>query len=98
MTTPVKPKPAPDTIHDIKLALVEMAGEQKLTNQKIDHLTEILSKDVDGVKSDVATLRRELDEVKKSKVSLDRFQWVERAAYAALAGIVGAWIKLTTGA
>lgn len=98
MSTPARPKTAPDTISEIKLALGEMAGEQKLTNLKIDHLTEILSKDVDGVKSDVASLRREVDEVKKGKVSLDRFQWVERAAYAALAGIIGAWIKLTTGA
>lgn len=98
MTTPTKPKAVPNTNVDIKVALIEMAGEQKLTNQKIDHLTEILSKDVDGVKADVIRLRSELDEVKMAKVSLDRFQWVERAAYAALAGIVGAWIKLTTGA
>lgn len=97
MTTPAKPKTAPNSTADIRLALTEMAGEQKLTNQKIDHLTEILSKDVDGVKSDMAGLRREVDDLKKSKVSLDRFQWVERSAYAALAAIVAAWVKLTVG-
>lgn len=79
---------------DIKVSLAEIAGEQKLQSQRLDHLSEMLEKDVTGLKADNATLRRELSE----KVSKDRFAWVERASYAALAGIVATWIKLTFGA
>ncbi len=78
---------------EIKISLAEIAGEQKLQSQRLDHMSAMLEKDVTGLKADNATLRRELSE----KVSKDRFAWVERAAYAALAAIVGAWIKITMG-
>lgn len=78
---------------DIRDRLAEIAGEQKLQSQRLDHLSAMLEKDVTGLKADNATLRRELSE----KVSKDRFAWVERASYAALAAIVAAWIKLTVG-
>lgn len=93
MTTPSAPPPA-----DIRLALTELAGEQKLTNLKVDHLTELVGKDLGALKDGAASLRREVDDLKKTKVSLDRFQWVERAAYAALAAVVAAWIKVVSGA
>lgn len=82
---------------DIRLALADLVGEQKLTGIKIDHLSELVARDIGGLRADAVALRDEVAEVKKNKVSLDRFQWVERAAYGALAAVVAAWVKFVTG-
>lgn len=89
---------------EIKLTLERMSGEQKLILQKLDTVASESRRDVDAVKglveqvkrdheSDVKDLKSALDK----KVSQDRYDWVERAAYGGLVAIIGIIIKLAIG-